>query len=362
MSARDATGHRSGHVTIRDVAAAAKVSQSTISRVLNGASTSVAISEETRRRIRAIADELGYRPNPFARGLAGRPIRLIGVMVRDVADPFMATIVSHLSAASHAMGYGILLGHARSSSQRALELHEVLDPRHCDGLILVGDLDDENILLEAVSSLNRSVVGLCLGQIAREITVVNVDNERGTLLALNHLLELGHSRIGFIEAGNIRGLHERRQEYTSFMRERGLDPNRYAVVAENNGLRGGYEAAKRLLVSPMRPTALFASWDILAIGAMKAAEDLGLRIPRDLSVVGFDDIELASYTVPGLTTLHQPVELLVERALERLLSSIGEKAGVLREPEVILVEPTLVVRASTAILEHEEINTHSLRR
>ena len=344
--------HRSGQVTIRDVAAAAKVSESTISRVLNGAATPVAISEKTQARIRAIADRLGYRPNPFARGLAGRSVRLIGVIVRDVADPFMSTIVSHLSAEARARGYGILLGHARSSSERALELHDVLDTRHCDGLILVGDLEDERMLLEVVSSLNRSVVGLCLGQLAREITIVNVDNERGTLLALNHLTELGHTRIGFIEAGNIRGLHERGEVYAEFMSRRGLDPARFAAVAESNGLRGGYDAAKRLLTLPERPTALFASWDILAIGAIKAAGDLGLRVPEDLSVVGFDDIEAASYTVPGLTTIHQPVDELVEHALQRVFTSIGEKAGSPMEPEVILVEPSLVVRASTAVFKH----------
>jgi len=336
-----------GPVTIRDIAAAAKVSQSTVSRVLNGSPTPVTISEKTRRRVQRIADELGYRPNPFARGLTGRSVRMIGVIARDVGDPFMSSIVSHLSAAAHGRGYGVLLGHARSSSEEALQLRDVLDPRHCDGVVLVGDLqDDEERFLAAIATVNRSVVGLCLGQTKREITTVNIDNERGTLLVLEHLSQLGHARIGFIDGGWIRGYQERRQVYRTFMTRQGGEPDRFSVTAKSIDFRGGYEAARQLLTIPVRPTAIFVSGDSLAVGALKAAAELGLRVPDDVSVVGFDDIELASYTVPGLTTVHQPVAEMAHVALERLLEMI-EQPEAAHDPEVILVEPRLVVREST---------------
>ncbi len=176
---------------------------------------------------------------------------------------------------------------------------------------------------------------------------MNTDNERGARLALEHLYQLGHRRIALLDAGWIGDVEPRRATYYEFLAERGLDvPPEYHQTTPNDA-SGGHAAFARLLGLPRPPTAVFATTDVVAIGAIKAAQEAGVRVPRDVSVVGFDDIPFASYTVPSLTTIRQPVPAMARLAIEIALRLAAER-GALDDAAPYLLEPELIVRQSTA--------------
>ena len=345
-SQENKTRHRE-HITMQDVAEQAQVSQSTVSRVLNESSSAIPISEETKQRVLAAARALGYRPNPLARALRGGSAHLIGVIVRDIADMFFAPLLSILSTMASANGYNLLLGHAQTSSSEALALQNILDSRHCDGIIMLGDIPGDDVVLDELTKMDRPIVNLCRGRAPASMFTVNVDNEKGALLLLDYLRGLGHSRIGFIDGGWVGDIGERRKAYHRFMKENGWDDTVYYVLAEQNDPAGGCRAAKILLSLPEQPTAIFASDDSLAIGALKAAAELGLRVPEQVSIAGFDDVELAQFTIPSLTTVRQPLEELARTGLQVLLEMIDGS----RSPDtgtVLRVEPELITRNSCA--------------
>ncbi len=335
-----------------DVAERAQVSQSTVSRVLNQSDSLVPISEETRQRVLAAARELGYRPNPLARGLRGSSVLLLGVIVRDVADLFFAQMISELSVLARANGYNLVLGHAGSSSSEALLLKDILDARHCDGVMVLGDMPDDEAIFEEIRRLPCPVVNLCRGQAVAGLPTVNVDNRKGTLLVLEYLTALGHLRIAMIDGGWVGDIRERHDAYRDFMAARGWGGAACSVLAERNDPVGGYRAMKALLSRPERPTAVFAADDGLAIGALKAAADLGVRVPDELSIASFDDVELAQFTIPALTTVRQPIEELARVGLQLLLDRIEGSRPAEAEP-MIRVEPDLVIRQSCAPASEE---------
>jgi DNA-binding LacI/PurR family transcriptional regulator len=323
----------------------AGVSQSTVSRVLSGASSTVRIAEQTRERIlQAVADS-GFSPNPFARALRGSRTGLLGLIVRDIGDPFFGMAIAAFSNVAHDDGYNVVLGHVRSSADEAIALREVLEMGHCDGAILLGDLRDQTRLLADLVGHRTPLVGVWQGSRARGIPVVNVDNRAGVRMAVQHLIDLGHERIGFLQGGRTGDGIERRDAYLHTMRERGLQvSNGYVQVAEN-AFGDAAEALNRLLSLSRRPTGVLTSTDVAAIGALKAASRVGLRVPQDLSVVGFDDIPLAEFCIPSLTTIHQPIEQIARASLQQVLSLISGAASKGRRRTLV---PTLAARDSTA--------------
>ena len=334
-------------VTARGVASAAGVSASTVSRVLSGGAGSELIGEETRRRVRAAALQLSYSPSPIAKALRGGHSNLIGLIFRDIADPFFAQLNQELISCARSEGYQIVLGHAHGEQDEALNVGSVLDTRHIDGAVVMGDLTcDERVLTTLLSTI-PAAVGLCRGASSQNLFTVNSDNFAGIEALFAHLFELGHRRIGYLDGALISDTRERRRAFVQCADRRGLGiPPGYLQDADN-GLRGGYQSMQRLLAQPERPTAVIASDDLIAIGATKAALDQGLKVPDDISITGFDDIELAQYTYPSLTTARQSTRALAERTLSSLLTLIREKP--LAEMDSTLRIPTtLVVRNSTA--------------
>ena len=258
-------------------------------------------------------------------------------------------------------GYAIVLGNARRDPREALALRDMmLDLRYCDGLFLCGDLQEspeDQGFLNRISEPHR-LVSIARGSadVACNTPVVGVNNRLGALLALEHLAGLGHRRIGCISAGRMGDLHERVGTYREFMTERfGGAPEAY-IELDRNSYEGGYAAARRLLsLSPsVRPTALFAADDRLAIGAIAAAVDMGLRVPADVSVVGFDDMEGAAYCRPALTTVRQPMEAIGRRAMELILAMIEGEQEIEPCPRIQL-EPELEVRASCAPVREQVV-------
>jgi DNA-binding LacI/PurR family transcriptional regulator len=333
--------------TMRDIALAAGVSQSTVSRVLNDVPTRVPIAAETRERVTTAARKLGYRPNPLARGLRGAPTMLLGAVVRDITDPFFAGAIEPLSVAAMAYGYNLVLGHARGRADDALALTAVLETRHCDAIVLLGDLQDQPRLLADLADLTVPVIGLWQGSSPLGVATVDVDNKAGITAGLDHLVELGHERIAFVSGRPLGDIRERQAAFVEYMQARfGGVPDGYIQHVSNTP--GGGEAAMRaVLALPDPPTAIVTSTDTLAVGALHAAYSRGVVVPTDLSVVGFDDILLASHTIPALTTLRMPTADIINEGV-RLAIEFARDPTAPRERGVTVMAPSLIVRQSTA--------------
>jgi DNA-binding LacI/PurR family transcriptional regulator len=332
-------------VTMQDIARAAGVSQSTVSRVLNDTPTSVPIAAETRERVQEVASRLGYRPNPLARGLRGARTMLLGVIVREITDPFFSMAIEALSTEALARGYNVVLGSAHSKADEAIALKAVLETRHCDAILLLGDMRDEPKFLEDLRASQTPVIALWHGTELEGVPTINIDNRAGMVAGLDHLIGLGHTRIAFIGGRPLGDIRERRTAYLEHLEEKGLAvPDGY-VQEVSNDPAGGDAALRALIGLESPPTAVVCSTDHLATGVLHAAAELGLDVPGRLSVVGFDDIPMASYTVPALTTIHMPVDEMTALAARLSMdeAETADNGGVAN----FVVAPTLVVRSST---------------
>jgi DNA-binding LacI/PurR family transcriptional regulator len=354
MGTDDGNGDRPRSTpTMRDIAIAAGVSQSTVSRVLNDTPTRVPIAAETRQRVTNAARDLGYRPNPLARGLRGAPTMLLGAVVRDITDPFFAGAVEALSVAAMSHGYNLVLGHARGRADEALALTAVLETRHCDAIVLLGDLQDQPRLLADLADVRVPVVGLWQGSSPLDIPTVDVDNGIGVQAGVDHLVGLGHERIAFVSGRPLGDIRERQAAFADAMIDRlGEVPVGY-IQHVSNTPSGGEVALRALFELERPPTAIMTSTDTLAVGVLHAAYREGLAVPAALSVVGFDDILLASHTIPALTTLRMPTAEIVGEGV-RLAIESPRDAGARREPSVRVIAPSLIVRQSTAPPRRDE--------
>jgi DNA-binding LacI/PurR family transcriptional regulator len=328
---------------MQDIAQAAGVSQSTVSRVLNDTPTSVPIAAETRERVQEVAKRLGYRPNPLARGLRGSRTMLLGVIVREITDPFFAMAIESLSTEALARGYNVVLGSAHSKADEAIALRAVLETRHCDAIVLLGDMRDEPKFLEDLRASQTPMVALWHGTELEGVPTVNIDNRAGVVSAIQHLLDLGHTRIGFIGGRPLGDIRERRTAYLEHLETQGHPvPDDY-VQKVTNDPAGGASGLKALLALDLPPTAVICSTDHIAIGVLHAAAEVGLAVPGDLSVIGFDDIPIASYLVPPLTTVHMPISEMTAVAAALAMDDPESGDGA----RTFVAEPSLVLREST---------------
>lgn len=332
-------------VTAADVAAAAGVSQSTVSRVINDVHTPF-ISEKTNLLVRKVARELGYSPNPIARALRNQRTNLIGLIVREIADPFFAEFVAALTTQARSRGYQVILAHARSDPKEGLAMTGVLDIRHCAGVLLLGDLRDDQHALQQMLQDNPAVVALCRGKSPSQAVTINADNRAGMRQLLDHLYDLGHRRFAFIDGGWLGDIRERREAFVEYTNERNLPVPRKWIRKEANDAHGGYRAMQKLLTFNPRPTAVIAADDVMAIGAIRAATDAGLSVPGEISVVGFDDVPVGCFISPSLTTVRQPIEAMSFHALS-LLSELIDGEFNIEERRLIQLMPELIVRESS---------------
>jgi len=324
----------------------AGVSASTVSRVLND-KTAPFISEKTCQRVREAAAQLGYSPHPIARALRGKDTNLLGVIVREIADPFFAEFIAVLTAQARELGYHVVLSHARSDPGEALQVTAMFDTRQwCDGMLVLGDLRDDEDALQSMLRDYRAIVALCRGPAPASVPTVNSDNRGGMRLLLDHLYDLGHRRLAFIDVGWVGDTGERRDAFVHYLSERNLTVLPEWMQVESNDADGGCRAMHRLLALSSRPTAVVAADDAVAIGALRAAGDAGLRVPDDISIVGFDDIGMARFVSPPLTTVRQPIEKMCHQALEMVRSLIDGQA-IPDDGMLVQMTPELIVRRST---------------
>lgn len=325
--------------TIRDVARAAGVSVATASRVMSGSSYPVA--PEVRHRVVHAARQLGYTPNAFARGLSKRESRFIGLIVPNISEPFFLEIARGAEALASRAGYLVVLCNTdREPAMERKYLEELRSMRA--GAILTGRTSYEPDLVRDLATHPAPIVTIGNGL---PCACVWLDNVGGARTATSHLADLGHRRIAFI-GGSPTSLSaaDRLTGFRLAMAERGLELDERLIVQGGYSVEGGASAMEAILSAGEPPDAVFAANDQMAIGAVHAALKHGLRIPRDLSVVGFNDIPISAYLNPPLTTIHLPIRRVGEVAAELLLRQLkGDPVE-----GTVSIGAELVVRESTA--------------
>jgi DNA-binding LacI/PurR family transcriptional regulator len=341
-----------GHtITLRDVARVAGVSATTVSRILNGRETGVPVREETRQRILDAATELGYRPNLLARGLRGSSSSLVGVIARDISDPFHIQVLRGINEVARARDYRLFLGHADYRADVAVTYGSMFERSHADGILVIGDIEGGDAALEVLAEQHHSLVGVTDRTSRRRIPGVYGDSVIGVQLALDHLWELGHRRIMCVSDLQTYDGRLRIEVYERYMREHGAaDQIRVLVVESPGSPAPSYALGQEYFANPGRdpqPTAIWATSDTIAIGLMQAAFQAGVAIPQQLSIVGLDDIDVSAYTIPPLTTVSQTGEEMGRTAAGLLLDMIDRRLKP-NEVDDIVLEPHLTLRQSTA--------------
>jgi DNA-binding LacI/PurR family transcriptional regulator len=328
-------------VSIKDIARAAHVSHSTVSRALRN---SPLVNPETTAIIRKIADEQGYTVSAVARSLVTRRTNTIGVVVTSIANPFVGEIVNGIEEVALAHDYSLFLATCHADPVREVRAVRSFQERRVDG-ILVNSSRVGALYLPLLEEMKVPIVLINNEHPGQFVHSVTIDNLNAGREAARHLVELGHKRVGYI--GNRFGLQadmERFSGYRQILEEAdiGFQPE---LVAHGDGRpEGGMSAMERLLELPEPPTAVFCYNDMEAIGALRAIREHGLTVPGDVSVVGLDDLFLASYTDPPLTTIQQPKHQMGRLAAEILLKLLS---GAKPDSHVTL-RGTLIVRQTTA--------------
>jgi DNA-binding LacI/PurR family transcriptional regulator len=335
-------------VTLRDVAGESGVSITTVSRILNGRESGVPIRDDTRRRVLAVAAELGYKPNLLARGLRGSRSSLLGVIARDISDPFHIQILRGINTSAQERDYRLFLGHVDYRPDVALTYGSMFERSHADGIIIIGDIEGADSTLEIFAEQHRYVIGVTDRTARRQIPGVYGDSVSGTKLALEHLWSLGHRRITCVSDARTFDGRLRIDLYEQFMRERGVG-DRIEVHITDQEPAPSFELGQRIFADfgATAATAIFATSDTTAMGLMQAAFQAGIAMPAQLSIVGFDDIDFAAYTIPPLTTVSQDGVDMGRVAAELLFDMIDNARDRTEVTDVVLA-PRLIARGSTA--------------
>lgn len=331
--------------TINDIARLAEVSKKTVSRVINN---SPFVKEDTRKRVEAVIAEHGYSPDPQARGLAFRRSFLVGMIYDNPSPNYVVNMQQGVLDAVRGSGLELVVHPCNRGSESFLnDVRGFIVRQKLFGVVMPPSVSEDERVVAILKEADCPYVRIASISLDEPACMVVTNDSRGGARAARHLAELGHRRIAFISGpDSFRSSHERGRGFTEGLAEHGvtLDPDyvrRGAYTFES-----GVEAATELLALPERPTAIFAGNDEMAIGVMKAARDAGLRVPEDLSIVGFDDLPMASRVWPNLTTVRLPIRDMGRMAAEKLTArSRGLDPATLVQPEV---DPSLVVRDSTA--------------
>jgi LacI family transcriptional regulator len=328
--------------TINDVARLAEVSNATVSHVINKTRN---VNPETTEKVEWAIRELNYQPNEQARSLKTGQSRLIGVMNYYSVDPYFSEVLSSLEASAHAAGYNVLLRHTERYGENQGEAISAWRNKSIDGLIFNSPYVTEGFY-DQIDTLGCPSVFLHINDPAFKGNTIRVNDLEASEEATRYLIKLGHKRIACIAgcALEYQTASQRRIGYEKALRAAGLPVREDYFLCTEYSIQESYNKFKALMGMPEPPTALFTYSDLLAIGAIRAAADLGLSIPGDVSIIGYDDIELASYSVPRLTTIYQDKKQIGELAVSQILKHIQNPD---LPPEEIVLSTRLVIREST---------------
>lgn len=330
--------------SIKDVARLAGVSTATVSRTLAEPDK---VSESTRKKVHAAIQRSGYVRNELARSFRMQSTQTILVLVPDIGNPFYSLIIQGFEEVAQKHGYRLLLGDTQNNSERESEYLQSVMQRQVDGVIsLIHTLPS---ILEFKDGKPVPLVMVCEHQCDAAVSSIGIDNIAAAVLATRHLLDLGHRRIAFINGPAHTPLSkDRLRGYREALKAAGLTYDKNLVVRGDFSLLSGERAAEALLDTKIKFSAVFAANDAMGIGAIKVLRARKLKVPEDISVMGFDDIEFAQYVEPPLSTIHQPRREIGRAAMLRMIAMLsGEGAA----PVQAVLGHELVVRGSTARLK-----------
>jgi LacI family transcriptional regulator len=326
---------------ILDVALKANVSIATVSRVVNNSDHKV--NPATREKVLAAISELDYRPNALAKGLLMKKTMTIGIIIPDISNPYYAEIVRGIQDTADRAGYAVMLHNTDGKQERIIRYIYLLREKSVDGVIFCGGIINGYETLSILKELKERVV--VVGRHEVDFPAVMVDNMGGATQAIQHLIDLGHRRIGCIGGpdGSTTAA-DRLTGYRNALAQNGMALNEHLVKRGSWSPESGYLLARQLLERSERPTAILCANDQMAFGAIKAARELGLNVPKDLAVVGFDNVPPGSYFDPPLTTVEIPMYDIGTASMRMLMDLLsGEPFEKLR-----LFNTRLLVRGSTA--------------
>ena len=331
-------------MNIKAVAELARVSTATVSRTINGTAR---VSPETAERVRKAIKTLHFYPDTNARALGSGRSRMYGLIISDITNPFFPELVKAFEDIAIVHGQEILVANTNYDPERMKICVTRMLERKVDGVaIMTSEMDDA--LVEIFSRRQIPLVFLDAGTAGRGVSCVKINYMIGVEWAMEHLARLGHQRIGFL-SGPMR-LESARTRYCAFKvcarRER-LPEHRGLIQEGNHRVDGGHDAMLRVLDSGAEPTAVVASNDLTAIGAMGAIAERGLRVPEDISVIGFDDIQLSAFMRPPLTTVSLPRAEIANAAFRALLNARPKDGKKPAAGTEYMVQPTMVLRSST---------------
>jgi len=337
-------------VTIYDIAEQAKVSIATVSRVFNDHPR---VSDKTRARVRAVAEELGYQPHVSAQSLARRKTHLLSAVIPAVTNYFFVEVMRGLQDRLAQSEFDLLVFTANEPEVADEQLNRSLQ-RGLSAGVLLFSMPITDALVRRLKQSGQPVI--LVDCFHPDFDSVSINNELGGCLATQHLIALGHTHIGMVAASRGVPAAERRKGYERALHEAGLPVDK-TLVEISTDLRehgyteqAGYRAARALLSRRERPTAIFATSDIQALGVMRAVKEAGLRTPEDISIVGFDDILISEYV--GLTTIRQPMRQMGELAVEKFLSRLEQR----EQPISHTVFTPQLIGRSTTNGSHEQIS------
>jgi LacI family transcriptional regulator len=327
-------------VTIREVASRAGVSIATVSRVFNNSDP---VDEGTRQRVKKAATELRYIPNVLGRSLSMRRTDSIGLLLPDLFGEFFSEVIRGCDQTAQKNHYQLLVSSSHNNRNQIEAALRMMRGR-VDALVIMSPHIDAETLTE---NLPRTLPVLLLDCRVESngFDSLNIDNEQGAAAMTNHLISHGHRRIAIIKGteGNVDAA-ERLRGYSTAMREAGIPPDERLQVAGEFTEASGYDAARALLAVVPRPTAIFASNDSMAIGALSALRDHGMQIPGDMALAGFDDVPIGSYLSPALSSVHVGINNLGIKAIETVLHAVRNKNA--HHKQQILLSTSLKIRES----------------
>jgi LacI family transcriptional regulator len=329
--------------TIKDVAAIAGVSFTTVSHVVNN---SRPVSADVRAKVERAIVDLNYVPSAVARSLKARATATVGLVVPNGTNPYFAELARGVEDACAAKGYCVFFCNSDDDPAKQQGYLRVLREKRIDGLI-VASAGDDAVLAQTLSNAREPIVVVDRNIEGLNADLVQIDHERGAWLATRHLLALGHVKIGCITGPVSSAVSAMRVHgFLRALSQHGVELADGSIVESDASGSGGYRAAMRLFET-VRPSAIFAGNDMMGIGALRAAAERGISVPGQCSIIGFDDIELARYTYPSLSTVGNSVRTLGEMAAQTLIERIGggEHGGAPMRRRV--VEPQLIAREST---------------
>lgn len=332
-------------VSIKDIARIAGVSHSTVSRALRGSSL---IPGTTAGRIQKIADEMGYTASAIGRSLVKGRTEAIGVVVTSISDPFNGEVVEGLEEAANQHGYSVIFATSQASPEREIAVVRAFQSRRVDGIVVASSRVGSNhyrmlthLQIPVVLLNNQHPDDVCYS--------VRIDNIKGTFDATNHLLSLGHRRIAYLgDRLGVRSDEERREGFRKAMQQAGVNVSPHLLLMGDGKMPGATRAASMLFNSGIQArkqaTAIVCYNDVSALGVMESAKRAGIVLPHQLSIIGFDDIQVADLVTPSLTTIRQPKRQLGLQSMNLLLNLLrGEKAD-----KSLVLAGELIVRGSTA--------------